>query len=148
MHLSKNQACEDCVTRSQNEKPAALNSPQSSPEEAAFPEDDGGARYSELKLPWGDCISHPWDTSEDDSDDSDSDDSADEPAVEEVNLPPAPGTDLSCHGVTFTNSDFMETKLLKILNDAHAPHFLYQDLLNWAKEAKRSKYDFLPKRSD
>jgi hypothetical protein len=44
-------------------------------------------------------------------------------------------------GVTFTNSDFMEPKLLKILNNAHIPHFLYQDLLNWAKEAKQSNYE-------
>ena len=36
---------------------------------AFYPEDDGGSRYSELKLPWGDCITHPWDTSDDDADD-------------------------------------------------------------------------------
>ena len=98
-------------------------------------------------MPWGECISHPWDTSDDDSEDSVDEQTEDSNSVAEVDLPPDPGTNLACYGVTFTNSDFMETKLLKILNDAQAPHFLYQDLLNWAKEAKQSNYDFLPKRS-
>jgi hypothetical protein len=33
-------------------------------------------------------------------------------------------------GVQHTVSDFVETKLLKSLEDADAPHFVYQDILN------------------
>jgi hypothetical protein len=33
----------------------------------------------------------------------------------------------------------MTSQLLKILNDAAAPHFLYQDILSWASEAKGNK---------
>jgi hypothetical protein len=53
---------------------------------------------------------------------------------------------VSGYGIYFTSSTFVETKLLKMLNDAHAPHFLYQDVLNWTKEgaAKELNYDFLP----
>jgi hypothetical protein len=49
-------------------------------------------------------------------------------------------------GIKFTVEQFTETKLLKILNDAAAPHFLYQNILNWASEAKRNKYSFCPTR--
>jgi hypothetical protein len=35
-------------------------------------------------------------------------------------------------GVNHTVNDYVETKLLKILEDANnVPHFLYQDVLNW-----------------
>ena len=148
MHLFRNQACADSVARLPNEKPAAQDSQLSSSEAPAFPdEDDDEDTYADPKQPWGKCIGNPWDTSDDDSDDSVDDQTEVLNSVVEVALPPDPGTNLKCHGVSFTNSDFIETKLLKILNDAHAPHFLYQDLLNWAKEAKQSNYDFLPKRS-
>ena len=49
-------------------------------------------------------------------------------------------------GIKYTAEQFTETKLLKILNDAAAPHFLYQDILNWASEAKCNKYSFCPTR--
>jgi O-glycosyl hydrolase len=40
-------------------------------------------------------------------------------------------------GIKYTAEQFTETKLLKILNDVAAPHFLYQDILSWASpEAK------------
>jgi hypothetical protein len=54
---------------------------------------------------------------------------------------------VTAHGLSFTPSYYAETKLLKLLNDAHAPHFLYQDVLNWAKEAKQLHYDFCPQRT-
>jgi hypothetical protein len=42
-------------------------------------------------------------------------------------------------------SDYVEMKLLKMLNDAHVPHFLYRDILQWGKEAKQLKYhNFMP----
>jgi hypothetical protein len=46
----------------------------------------------------------------------------------------------------YTAEPFSETKLLKILNDAAAPHFMYQDILFWASEAKRNNYSFCPQR--
>jgi hypothetical protein len=50
-------------------------------------------------------------------------------------------------GIKYTAEQFTETKLLKILNDVGAPHFLYQDILSWALEAKRNKkYLFCPQR--
>ena len=49
-------------------------------------------------------------------------------------------------GIKYTAAQFTETKLLKILNDAAAPHFLYHDILSWASEAKRNKYSFCPQR--
>ena len=49
-------------------------------------------------------------------------------------------------GIKYTAEQFTETKLLKILNDAVAPHFLYQDILSWAAEANRNQYAFRPQR--
>ncbi len=146
MHLSKCQACADCVLS--DKKPAAQDSPSTSSRDPRFPDDDSDSTdASDTTMPWGKCFDNPWDSSSDDSsEDVVNEDAAESESVVEVALPPDPETDLSCYGVSFTNSDFMETKLLKILNDAHAPHFLYQDLLNWAKEAKQSNYDFLPQR--
>jgi hypothetical protein len=51
---------------------------------------------------------------------------------------------MTLDGLCFTTSDFVETTLLKRMDDVHA-HFLYQDVLNWAKEAKHFNYDFCPK---
>ena len=36
----------------------------------------------------------------------------------------------------FTTSQYHETKLLHILNQAHIPHFLYKDILDWARDGK------------
>ena len=49
-------------------------------------------------------------------------------------------------GIKYTAEQFTETKLLKILNDAAAPHFLYQDILSWAAEAYCNQYAFRPQR--
>jgi hypothetical protein len=49
-------------------------------------------------------------------------------------------------GIKYTAAQFTETKLLKILNDAAVPHFLYHDILSWASEAKRNQYSFCPQR--
>ena len=35
-----------------------------------------------------------------------------------------------------------ETKLLKVLNDAHAPHFLVPQILQWASAAHKDGYEF------
>ena len=50
-------------------------------------------------------------------------------------------------GVQHTVSDFVETKLLKILEDANVPHFVYQDILNWGCDANASGYKFEPERT-
>jgi hypothetical protein len=50
-------------------------------------------------------------------------------------------------GVYHTINDFVETKLLKILEDASVPHFLYEDILNWGCDAKSSGYGFEPTRT-
>jgi hypothetical protein len=50
-------------------------------------------------------------------------------------------------GVNHTVNDYVETKLLKILEDANVPHFLYQDALNWGSEAKARGYTFESERT-
>ena len=44
--------------------------------------------------------------------------------------------------ISFHTHSFMETKLLKLLNDVNAPHSLYQNVMNWASEAKKDGYEF------
>jgi hypothetical protein len=48
--------------------------------------------------------------------------------------------------IKYTTEQFTKTKLLKILSDVATPHFLYQDILSWASEAKDNKYSFCPQR--
>ena len=47
----------------------------------------------------------------------------------------------------FTVNQYCETELLKILNDKHVPHGIYQDVLEWSRRAKRMKYSFEPTRT-
>jgi hypothetical protein len=49
-------------------------------------------------------------------------------------------------GIRYSNSQMAETKLLKILNDANTPHYLFQDIMNWTKESLSNQYDFQPTR--
>jgi hypothetical protein len=44
----------------------------------------------------------------------------------------------------YTSSMFAETKLLKILDDANASHYLFEDIINWASESQHHEYNFLP----
>jgi hypothetical protein len=41
-------------------------------------------------------------------------------------------------------NDHVEIDLLKLLNDANAPHYLYKEILEWGKRATQMKYDFNP----
>ena len=50
-------------------------------------------------------------------------------------------------GIRFTNEQFYDTKLLKLLSDANAPHFLYKDIVEWARKATDNGYKFDPERS-
>jgi hypothetical protein len=53
----------------------------------------------------------------------------------------------SQRGVNHTVNDYIKRKLLKILEDANATHFLYQDILNWGCDAKASGYIFEPEQT-
>ena len=46
----------------------------------------------------------------------------------------------------FTTSDYIETQLLQILNNANVPHYLYEQIMNWTRAAHNAKYNFQPKR--
>ena len=97
--------------------------------------------------PW-ECL-EPWDSTSDEestSNEASISNNSDDDADSDINQDTS--TELvTPDGLCFTASDFVETKLLKLMDDAHAPHFLYQDVLNWAKEAKQFGYDFRPKRT-
>ena len=42
----------------------------------------------------------------------------------------------------FSKQMFHQTTLLKILNDAHAPHYLYEEIMKWAKNAIDDNFSF------
>ena len=42
----------------------------------------------------------------------------------------------------FSNDDYQEIKLLKLLNDLGTPLYAYQKIMEWAKEAHLSNYNF------
>ena len=50
-------------------------------------------------------------------------------------------------GIRFTTEQYHETKLLKILSDANAPHYLYKDIVEWGRAANGNNYHFYPQRS-
>ena len=45
-------------------------------------------------------------------------------------------------GIKFTSEQYLETKLLKLLDDVQAPFALFRDIMVWAKEAQHAKYSF------
>ena len=40
------------------------------------------------------------------------------------------------HSSPFTDAMYAETKLLKILNDVNTPNYLFQQIMNWARESQ------------
>ena len=44
--------------------------------------------------------------------------------------------------ICFTATVYHQTKLLKILNDANVPNYLYNKIIDWAVEAQQSNIDF------
>ena len=65
----------------------------------------------------------------------------------DCNIPPSPRSNVRPASIvrppiSFDTHSFMETKLLKLLNDTNAPHSLYQDVMNWASEAHEDGYQF------
>ena len=51
------------------------------------------------------------------------------------------------YGCRFTSAQYHETKLLKILSDANAAHYLYKDITEWGRVAREDDYHFNPSRS-
>ena len=72
----------------------------------------------------------------------------DEDVQEVVSDDVHPGAEIIDAGkLGFTVNQYCETELLKILNDKHVPHGIYQDVLEWSRRAKRMKYSFEPART-
>ena len=46
-------------------------------------------------------------------------------------------------GSVFTQQMVHQTELLKILDEANAPHFLYSKIIEWVKQVKSSKVDVM-----
>jgi hypothetical protein len=146
IHLAKIKACTNAQFRMVNTDDGSLNVPSDHEViDNTFELDH--ALDEEATMFW-DCL-QPWDrTSEEASsssseDDIDTEDEGDDdnPCIEPLISPEF----VTAHGLCFTPSDYAETKLLKLLNNVHAPHFLFQDVLNnWVKEAKQLHYDFCP----
>ena len=44
-----------------------------------------------------------------------------------------------------TKEQYFECKLLKLFDEANAPHFLFQQIMEWAQEAAHNGYSFQPK---
>ena len=49
--------------------------------------------------------------------------------------------------ICYSTNDIVEIDLLKILNDANTPHYLYKEILQWGQKAQQMKYDFEPLRT-
>jgi hypothetical protein len=141
MHLTKNKACADAPSFVKTRSFPNSDSETLSPDFPLEADSDSESDDNLFKSPWN-CLV-PWDDDDDNSDDS-MNEVGDDDRSRTANSATSPlATEaVGPAGVSFTPSKFVETKLLKILNDAHTPHFLYQDILNWAKEAKQLKYDF------
>ena len=43
----------------------------------------------------------------------------------------------SIQSTPYTDTMYAETKLLKILNDANTPNYLFQQIMNWARESQQ-----------
>jgi hypothetical protein len=158
LHLSVSRACTQALCALNATNRASNNTQQAqerNDDGNVLPDNlsacvDANAALDDANEPW-DCL-RPWDSdssSEEDSSDASTNDSIsanndENTVVEDAKPGPNSGT---TDGVCFTRSDYVETKLLKLLDDAHAPHFLYKDVLNWAREANKMKYEFRPART-
>jgi hypothetical protein len=50
-------------------------------------------------------------------------------------------------GIRFTTEQYHKTKLLNILSDANAAHYLYKEVMNWGSAERLDNYHFNPTRS-
>ena len=103
---------------------------------------------------------YPWDDDDDDENENDNklldqqyeEGSNNQLAANEPNLPDGTYSE-SAHeasmrfGIRFTKEQYHETKLLKLLSNANAPHYLYKDIIEWGQSAQLDTYDFDPQRS-
>jgi hypothetical protein len=150
IHLTKSTTCSDALLLPVHNK--ASQSDMTEEDEYSETEYLCDDTDDDDTKPWA-CL-EPWDNSSDDDDStSDEENTSEKPADDKESTSDKPDDTaddnelVTPDGLCFTTPDFVETKLLKLMDDAHAPHFLYQDVLNWAKEAKQSGYDFRPKRT-
>jgi hypothetical protein len=60
------------------------------------------------------------------------------------NADPLVNCTLKGFGLSFTDAQPVETKLLKMLNDIQAPKYMYSSILKWACEGHRLGYNFIP----
>jgi hypothetical protein len=99
----------------------------------------------ELCLGTWECL-QPWHSTSDKESSTTADnniDTDDEEVDNNPNLEFSTSSELgTSHGLSFAPSEYVETKLLKLMDDAPTPHFIYQDVLNWAMEAKQLQYNF------
>ena len=49
------------------------------------------------------------------------------------------------YGMEHTNDMYYDCKLLQILDKANAQHFLFKQIMDWAREAAANNYKFQPK---
>ena len=61
---------------------------------------------------------------------------------EEASVALSMGDDDSYEPCHFSNDDYQEIKLLKLLNDLGTPLYAYRKIMEWAKEAHMSNYNF------
>ena len=146
IHLTKSTTCSEAVLLQVHKGPQS-----DSAEEDEYPCDDNDDDSINDTKPWK-CL-EPWDSTSDDESTSDDGSTLTNPDGAQESTSDKPDDNslasklVTPDGLCFTTPDFVETKLLKLMDDAHAPHFLYQDVLNWAKEAKEAGYEFRPKRT-
>ena len=63
-------------------------------------------------------------------------------SIEEASAALSMEDDDSYEPYHFSNDDYQEIKLLKLLNDLGTPLYTYQKIMEWAKEAHMSNYNF------
>ena len=63
-------------------------------------------------------------------------------SIEEASAALSMEDDDSYEPYHFSNDDYQEIKLLKLLNDLGTPLYAYQKIMEWAKEAHMSNYNF------
>jgi hypothetical protein len=50
-------------------------------------------------------------------------------------------------GIRFTTKQYHETKLLNIISNVNAPHYLYKEVMNWGSATRLDNYNFNPTRT-
>ena len=99
------------------------------------------AQESTTEYPWDDDDSQSAESSEEDN-------VGPEPPNHQAGVYSESPNDAALRfGIRFTTAQFHETKLLKILSDANASHYLYKEIMEWGRAAEHDNYNFNPTRS-